>query len=192
MIKQILQKLTENYVQLSETALDDFVTIINHRNCKKGELLIKEGTYSKSFFFIIKGSARTYYFKNGKDITDWFAFENELICAITSLFMEIPSPHYIEVLEDSTLIEFKKKDIETLYDKHHDFERFGRLIITQTMLNLQERIVSLQFETAEQKYNYLLSKYPQIELRVPLKDIASFLGISQETLSRIRGKKSRI
>ena len=79
-----------------------------------------------------------------------------------------------------------------LCDKHHDFERVGRLSTTKTLIQLQQRIVSLQFKSSKERYDSLLEKYPQIELRAPLGDIASYLGITQETLSRIRSAKNGI
>ena len=85
-----------------------------------------------------------------------------------------------------------REDMMMLCDKHHDFERLGRISTTKTMLQLQQRVVSLQFESSQQRYLNLISIYPHIELRVPLGDIASYLGITQETLSRIRASRNRI
>ena len=79
-----------------------------------------------------------------------------------------------------------------LADKHHDFERLGRLVVTKTMLQLQHRIVAVQFETAQQKYENLLKARPDITQRVSLSHIASYLGITLETLSRIRNPKRGI
>jgi CRP-like cAMP-binding protein len=95
-------------------------------------------------------------------------------------------------LEDSTLLVVAREDMMMLCDKYHDFERLGRISTTKTMLQLQQRLVSLQFETSQQRYLNLISIYPHIELRVPLGDIASYLGITQETLSRIRASRNRI
>lgn len=158
----------------------------------KGHQLVKEGQYSDKLFLILKGSAKAFYLKDGKTITDWFAFENDFICAINSYFLFIPSPHYIELLEESTLLLLHRDNMLKLCDQFHEIERLARISITKTMLQIQQRIVALQFETASQRYQNLTSIYPDIELRVPLGDIASFLGITQETLSRIRAPKKRI
>ena len=104
----------------------------------------------------------------------------------------MPSPHYIEVLEDSVLAEISRAEFDRLSDKYREFERLTKNIITKTMLQHQARIASMQFYSAEQKYNNLLSIYPTITQRIPLTHIASYIGITLETLSRIRKPKKRI
>jgi CRP-like cAMP-binding protein len=130
--------------------------------------------------------------KDDKDITDWFAFENNFICSINSFFLNMPSPHYIEVLEPSILLEISRENINLLSDKYKEFDRLGKIIVTKTMLQQQQRIVSIQFETAQQKYENILKIRPDITKRVALTHIASYLGITLETLSRIRNPKNRI
>jgi CRP-like cAMP-binding protein len=192
MLKNALQIITQNFAPLSEECLADFEQYAQIQSFHKGHQLVKEGQYADKMYFILKGCVKAFYLKDGKNITDWFAFEHEFICAINSFFLFTASPHYIELLEDSTLLVIAREDMIMLCDKHHDFERLGRISTTKTLLQLQQRMVSLQFENAQQRYLNLISIYPHIELRVPLGDIASYLGITQETLSRIRASKNRI
>jgi CRP-like cAMP-binding protein len=192
MLKNALQIITQTFSPLSEECLADFEQYAQIQSFQKGHQLVKEGQYADKMYFMLNGCAKAFYLKDGKNITDWFAFEHEFICAINSFFLFIPSPHYIELLEDSTLLVIAREDMVMLCDKHHDFERLGRISTTKTLLQLQQRVVSLQFENAQQRYLNLISIYPHIELRVPLGDIASYLGITQETLSRIRASKNRI
>jgi CRP-like cAMP-binding protein len=103
--------------------------------------------------------------------------------------LKAPSEHYIELTENSIVLEFEREKLTELSNKHHDFERLSRKIITKIMLQLQQRVVYLQFATAKERYHFLLKEYPKIELHIPLGDIASYIGITQETLSRIRAKK---
>lgn len=189
MLKQALDAISKEYCPLSAETIADWADRTCLLSLKKGHQLVREGQYSDKLYFIVKGSIRAYYLRDGKDITDWFAFENDFVSSISSYFLDIPSEHYMELTEDSTLLEFKRADIVYLSEKHHDFERLGRMSITKTMLRLQRRIVSLQFRTSKQRYTALLKEHPEIELRVPLGDIASYLGITQETLSRIRASK---
>ncbi|PWK27942.1 CRP-like cAMP-binding protein [Arcicella aurantiaca] len=192
MDKHFIKAIIDQYAPISDEIFTALAQHIQISTFPKGHQLVKEGQHSDKLFLILKGSAKAYYLKDGKVITDWFAFENDFICAINSYFLFIPSPHFIELLEDSTLLTLRRDDMLKLCDQYHEVERLTRITITKTMLQLQQRVVSLQFETAQQRYQSLLSIYPNIENRVPLGDIASFLGITQETLSRIRASKKRI
>lgn len=190
--EDIINKISSKYAHLNSECKLDFLNSSQILTFKKGEILVKEGRYSDKAYFIVSGSTRAYYLDNGKDITDWFAFENDFICAINSFFQKIPSPHFIEVLEDAQLLVISRDDLIKLSNKYHDFEKLTNRITTKTMLKLQARIVSIQFQSAEQKYQNILLAYPNITQRVPLTHIASYIGITLETLSRIRGQKTRI
>jgi len=191
-IEQILQRITEQYCPLSHETLTDIKNIGQIEYFKKGELLAKEGQYSDELYYVANGGARAYYLLDGKTITDWFAFEDDFISSIVSYFLDVPGQHQIEMLEDTTMLVLKRDQVDFLCDRHHDFERLGRLAVTKTMMQLQQRIVSIQFKSSKERYESLLEKYPKIELRAPLGDISSYLGITQETLSRIRSQKSGI
>lgn len=192
MIDAIIDNIVAQFGVLSSATKNDIKKCAKIRKVGKGEILVREGEYSYELYYIAKGGARAYYLKDGKTITDWFAFENDFISSIVSFFLGVPSQHYIEVLEDTTFMVLQLRDIEELCNEYHDFERLARMSTTKTMLQLQQRIVSLQFKSSKERYNSLLERYPQIELRAPLGDIASYLGITQETLSRIRNPKNGI
>lgn len=189
---KIIDRITSKYSNLNDLAKIELLENARVLKLPKGTTLVKEGQLSDKTFFIIKGCARAYYLKEGKDISDWFAFEDEFISSINSFFLNVPSPHYIEVLEDSILLEISRNDVEKLSEKYHDFERLTKVIVTKTMLQQQQRIVSMQFYTAEEKYKNLLSIRKDITNRVPLTHIASYIGITLETLSRIRNMAVRI
>lgn len=151
--------------------------------------LVSEGQYSDKVFFVVKGCVRAFYIKEGKDISDWFAFENDFVSAINSFFLEVPSAYFIETVEPAVLLEVRRDVVRSLCDQYRAFERLQLGVVTKTMLQLQSRIVSMQFENARQKYENLLGIRPDIVQRVPLKHIASYLGITLETLSRIRNQR---
>ncbi|MFC2186580.1 Crp/Fnr family transcriptional regulator [Fulvivirgaceae bacterium LMO-SS25] len=191
-IENILNAIVETYAPLSKECRQELISYSKLSTFKKGEIVAKEGQFSKKAYLIVEGCARAYYIKDGKDISDWFTFENQFMAPIVSFFSEKPSPHYVEFVEDSTVLEFSKEIMDTLTDKHHDFERFISRVVTETMLGLCERLYTVQFNKAEERYKHLLSIYPQITNRIPLTHIASYLGITLETLSRIRNPKIRI
>ncbi|PKH52375.1 Crp/Fnr family transcriptional regulator [Tenacibaculum sp. Bg11-29] len=191
-IEKTLNKIGEIYSPLSNKCKQELIA--NSKICtfKKGEIIVREGQFSKKGYLIVKGCSRAYYLKDGKDISDWFTFENEIMASIVSFFSEEPSPHYIEFIEDSIVIEFSKDTVDNLSNKHHDFERFISKVVTLTMLGLCERLYTIQFNKAAERYKHLLSIYPKITNRIPLTHIASYLGMTLETLSRIRNPKNRI
>ncbi len=190
--KDIINTISIKYAPLSSECKSEFFNNSKILTLKKGVILVKEGQHSDKAYFIVNGSARAYYLNDGKDVTDWFAFENDFICAINSFFQNIPSPHFIETIEDTTLLVISRDQIMKLSDKYHDFERLTNRVATKTMLKLQARVVSMQFQSAQQKYQNILLAYPNITQRVPLMHIASYIGITLETLSRIRKLKTRI
>ncbi|UTW65331.1 Crp/Fnr family transcriptional regulator [bacterium SCSIO 12643] len=193
MIEQkIIQSINETYSPLTEECIQELLTSAKISTLKKESTLVREGQYSNKTYYIINGCARAYYLQDGKDISDWFAFENEFISSIVSFFTGAPSPHYIELLEDSVLLEINRDHVNYLSHKYHDFERLIRVIVTKTMLRQQERIASIQFQRAEQRYENILAMYPKITQRVPLTHISSYLGITLETLSRIRNPRRSI
>lgn len=189
---QIVEIINDTYAPLSASCEADLTKALKVLTFSKPAVLVREGQYADRTYFIVKGCARAYYLKDGKDITDWFAFENDFITAINSFFLDIPSPHFIEILEPGILLELSRDKVEELSDKYHDFERLAKVVVTKTLLQLQQRVVSIQFETALQKYENLLKTRPDITQRIPLTHIASYLGITLETLSRIRNPKNGI
>ncbi|WP_299434726.1 Crp/Fnr family transcriptional regulator [uncultured Maribacter sp.] len=190
--EDIIKKISETYSPLTYDCQQELIGLAKILKLKKNFTLVREGQFSDKTYYVVSGCARAYYLKDGKDISDWFAFENEFISSIVSFFTNKPSPHFIELLEDSILVEFSREQIEELSMKYHDYERLIRVIVTKTMLSQQERITSIQFQNAEQKYNNILTIHPNITTRIPLTHIASYLGITLETLSRIRSLKKRI
>ncbi|WP_298478793.1 Crp/Fnr family transcriptional regulator [uncultured Maribacter sp.] len=191
-IEKILNEIGEIYSPISIKCQDEFIANSKISTFKKGEIVVREGQFSKKGYLIVQGCSRAYYLKDGKDISDWFTFENQIMASIVSFFSKEPSPHYVEFIEDSTVIEFSKDTVDMLANKYHDFERFISKVVTETMLGLCERLYTIQFNKAEERYKHLLTIYPDITNRIPLTHIASYLGITLETLSRIRNPKNRI
>lgn len=176
------------YISLSSETERTIRSIAKEVYKNKGDLIAEEGKTSKHMYFLASGVARTYLYLSGKDITHWISLENSLITSWYSYVQEKPATEYVELIEDSKLVRLSKEDWETLYQKHPELERFSRLILEEEMAVIDEFYKGYYFLTAKQKYELLISTVPQIVQRVNLGHIASMLGITQETLSRIRGK----
>ncbi len=185
-LKEIGEGLSLHYSPLTEDCKEALTRCAKINVIKKNKLIIKEGDFNDAVHYVLSGAIRVYYLKQEKEITEWFSFENCFFCALNCFFYDLPSLEYIETLEDSIILKIPKKEITSLCDTYPDFDRLLRIAITKTMLTFHERLVSIQFEEAAQRYCSLLKANPNITQRVPLKYIASYLGITMETLSRIR------
>lgn len=181
-------KTVNTITQLPEKDFQVIEDITVSKSLKQGDFVLKQDTTGKYLYFIIKGMVRIYYLKDGRDITEWFAYENQFCFSIMSYFNEVPSKLIIECIEDSDILFIPKERLEELANKNLEISRFYRQLLADSLKYSQIRMESIQFETALQRYEGLLKNNPEIVQRAPLKYIASYLGISFETLSRIRNQ----
>ncbi len=173
---------------LSEESQKAIRSKLSKKNYSKNEILIKELSTCQHLFFIKNGLVRAFYFKEGKDITDWFGLENSIIGPIIRNFPVKEGSHAVEVFEDSEIVSISFDDLQILYNTHHEIERLGRIISIQAILLLQQKLDSIQFLTSKERYTDFANNFPQLLQRVPLGHIASYLGMNQVTLSRARKK----
>lgn len=181
-----------NYIdsiyRISSKAKTELDKVCSIATFKKNQLIQPVGHTCKTIYFLQKGIARIFYYKDGVDITEYFAFEGGIVARAESLFAGEPSQKAIEVLEDSKVLAINVPKLYLLYDEFHEIERLFRLIFEKAHVETIHRIESLQFHSAEERYLNLLSTQKNIIQYVPLKHIASYLGITQVSLSRIRAK----
>jgi CRP-like cAMP-binding protein len=176
------------YYRLSteaENALQDCFTQISFN---KSEMLLTQGNVCRHLYFLEKGALRGFYNLDGKEITHWFGFEKDFVTSFHSFITGAPAVENIQLLEGCTLWAIAKETLTDLFNQHHDIERLMRIAYEKYYIRLEERFVNAQFKTATERYEELIQQSPHIIERVPLGYIASYLGISQETLSRIRSK----
>jgi CRP-like cAMP-binding protein len=166
-----------------------FLTAWKEWELPKDFLLLREKEVSDYLYFVEKGIARIYYYKNGKEITEWIALDEQFFFSITSFFQRTPSYLIIQTLEPSLVYGIHHNDLMQLAAQHHDIETLFRKMLTRSLILSQIRMDAIQFETAQQRYEKLLLQNPDIIKRVPLSYIASFLGVTLETLSRIRSAR---
>lgn len=185
---EIQEVIKSHFPSLKKDAIIVFAKHSSFLNFKKGTKLIGEGKRHHNFYLILKGSTKAYYTKETKEVCSWFAFENEVVATIRT-FNGQPSNETIVLLEDSKLIQFKTEPIKKLAANNLDVSHWINDIITEHAVFLEERLYQLQFMSSEERYKGLVNAVPEILQKVSLTDLASFLGISRETLSRIRGKR---
>ena len=174
--------------KLSNSAIHYINEYLSVEKIPKKQVFVQELSASKKLYFIKKGIVRAFFYNDGKEITDWFGIENMIIGATVRNFPIKNTRHSIETLEDTELVSVSFNDLEKLYQKHHDIERLGRLIAINTILFLQHKIDTQQLFSAKERYDEFVYKYPNLINRVPLGYIASYLGMNQVTLSRIRNQ----
>ena len=179
-----------SFVPLPENVAVELLSKSRKEYLPKHYLLHKEGEICEKVYFVEEGLVRWFYYnRDGKDITDSFSGENSFITAFDSFFQRKPSRYYIELLEDSTVYSMTYDDLEDSFEKFREIEKVGRLILIQILEQALEKNSALQFHNAHERYDFITQKYPDLLQRVSLGHIASYLGITQETLSRIRAKK---
>jgi CRP-like cAMP-binding protein len=176
------------FVRLSDESKAALSAVMKKMEFPKGHILLRPGAVCHYFYFIEQGLTRTYYIKDGKDVTDWLSAENSIAVSIVSFITGKPDIRGIELLEASVLWAISSQDMENLYAKYHDIERLGRMMAGSGIIQLQQRFDDLHFATAHDRYRQLMDMNPSFINRVPLGMIASYLGITQETLSRIRSQ----
>jgi CRP-like cAMP-binding protein len=153
---------------------------------KKGKHLLTPGKDCDYLAFIQEGCFRVYYYDiNGKDITTWFSFSEMVITDLLGLYTTGKARFYVEALEDSILYKITKHDLENLYKEYPAYIQLGRKFAEEALTMLMQRTMSLHTKSAEERYKELLV-IPDFMRKIPLKFLASFLGITDTSLSRIR------
>lgn len=184
-----LQKALTEISLLSPQSGQDFLSAWQRWTFSKDDILLQENVVSDYLYFVERGVVRIYYHKNGKEVTEWLTTDGNFFVSIVSFFERTPSRLIIHIPEPSIIYGIHHNDLMSLADKYHDVEKLLRKMLTTSLILSQYRMDSIQFESAAQRYENLLKHSPEIIRRVPLSYIASFLGITLETLSRIRSNK---
>jgi len=186
-MENLLDKIIDIHA-INRDAQRALVSKLVKTNLSKNDFLIEEGKICKRLFFVEQGAVRGFYNLDGKEVTHWFGFDTDFVTSFHSFITEKPSIEYVQALEETIVWSISKADLIQLFDDFPDIERFVRITYEKYYIRLEERYVNAQFRSAKLRYADLLDNNPQILQRIALGQIASFLGISQETLSRIRAQ----
>ncbi len=185
MFDQILTRLS-GFISLSTKEKDYFITKLEVKECKKKELVLREGEICRNAYFVNRGCLRYYYNLDGVENTAQFFFENGWYTDYGSFLTGKPSQQNIETLEKSELLLLSNANLLHLYKEIPKFERFGRLMAESAFLGIRSRTEMLEHKSAEERYLSLIKERPKVLERIPQHYIASYLGIKAPSLSRIR------
>tara|TARA_R110002050_G_scaffold281956_2_gene429677 strand:+ start:51281 stop:51859 length:579 start_codon:yes stop_codon:yes gene_type:complete len=188
-MKELLKQNILKHIALSNNELESFCNLFNQKEVRKKHFLMREGEICKFEGFVTKGLFRVYHIdSNGFEQVLYFAQESWWITDIDSFTNEKPSQLYIQALEDSEVLLILKKDKEFAYNNIPKIEKLFRVMTQKTHIALQRRMIDNLSKTADQRYIDFIEKYPNLLQRLTNLQIAAYLGMSHEFLSKIRRK----
>lgn len=189
MLQDFLRHIHTIY-PVPEALKEDLIFSTEIVEVPKRTCLLREGQRADYVWMVLEGLLRAYYLKDGLEICSSFMQEEHLIVSVNSFYNRQPGYEFIETLEDSVVARIHYDQLQQLYKKHLEFNFIVRVLTERYTMLSEERLFLLRKQTAEERYIHLLQHDPALLQRVPLKYIASFLGMNLETLSRIRKKIS--
>lgn len=184
----LLVETFKRYGHLSNEIVSEIMSKTKRISRTKGSFIVRQGQIASGLYVIEKGLVRAFYKKDNQEIAIWFGYEGINFASIASFFDNKPSREVIQCLEDSIFQYISGKDLRMFYNKYPEMSIISRKMTEEYCIILDDRTFSFQTQSAEERYKELLENDPEIVRRVPLGYIASYLGISQETLSRVRKK----
>jgi len=189
------QKLI-NYLQkfnlLNEEEIEQFVQAFKEQKVKKRQFIVQPNFTARTRNYVVEGAFRSYVVgDNGSDSTISFAIEDWWITDYNSYIYQQPATMFVVALEDSTILQLDFESEQLLKKSNHRFETIFRIMAERGLAFQQRRMISNLTQTAEERYDHFLEKYPQVAQRLPQYALASFLGMTTEFLSKIRNNKVR-
>ena len=184
--RDIARELARRYSTMTHDELDLLESILVPMKFAKNEKILDEGEVCEYIYWIAKGLVRQFYYKNGKEMTEYMATENHICMCIESLFNEKPTHLQVIALEPTIIFALPKKQLEAVAMKSVNIQILYRMILEESLILSQIRADMLRFESAIDRYQKLVKRSPQLVMRAPLVYIASYLQMTPETLSRVR------
>ena len=180
-----LKKFLLQYAEFSDDELEDISKRFKIKNLKKDDFLLTQGGICKDLLFVQSGCLRLYYLKDDIEVSVWFSFEHSSAIEVYSFISEQPSNYFIQAIEDSQIYALSKKELHKLEMLYPKIQKMMKNFWEDVVLNLINRFTALQTDSAEKRYLDLLNK-PAYMKSIPLKYLASFIGVTPTSLSRIR------
>ncbi|WP_433630005.1 Crp/Fnr family transcriptional regulator [Chryseobacterium cucumeris] len=188
-MQELLTSYINNRITVTDTEMETILSYFRPVQLKKNEMLLSNGQNSQRTFFVVNGCLRIFFInEEGQDSTRYFAFENQFATALTSFITSEPSEEFIEAVEDSEVYYISHKNFYHLLEIIPQWEKFYRIYLETAYVNNTKRLMSFLVQDALEKYRQLLEENPVVIRRLSNKLVASYLNISQETLSRLKSR----
>ena len=184
--RDIARELARKYSTMTHDELDILESVLVPMKFAKGELILKEGDICEHIYYVERGLTRQFYYKNGKELTEYLGVEHSIVMCIESLFKEKPTNLQLEALEPTLIYAMPKHELEKVALHNVNIQILYRKILEESLIISQVHANMLRFETAQDRYLKLCKLSPQVVLRAPLVYVASYLQMTPETLSRVR------
>lgn len=184
----LLEFLNETH-PLTDPLREELCRILKRKTFSRKSFLLKAGHISRNIYFIERGLVRCFYLLAERDISAWFMKESDVIVSVNSFFCQDVSAEYIQALEDTVVYYISYEELEDLYYRFPSFNVNGRKILSHYYCLSERRAISMRSLKAKERFSYLLSHQPELLQRVPRKYLASYLGITEATLSHINSNK---
>ena len=184
--RDVARELARRYSTMTHEELDVLEGILVPKKYQKGEIILHEGEVCESIYWVAKGLVRQFYYKNGKELTEYMATEDNIVMSIESLFTDKPSTQQMVALEPTILFALPKRELEHEAVRNVNIQMLYRKILEESLIISQIHADMLRFESAQERNSKLVKRSPQLVLRAPLVYIASYLQMTPETLSRVR------
>ncbi len=184
----IFEQIIDHIYPLPDGSKHALMDICSEKAFPKGARLLRAGRVENHFFFIKKGIARAFSIVNDTEITFWLGKEGDAVISMKSYIENLSGYEDIELLEDSILYQLDTRQVQLLYARDLHIANWGRKFAEKELVKTEERLIAREFRSAKERYLELMSRQPELLRRVPLGHIASYLGITQVSLSRIRSE----
>jgi CRP/FNR family transcriptional regulator, anaerobic regulatory protein len=181
----------QNVSFLTEADCQLFVPHLQLKTLGKKDFFLEQDKVCRFIGFVNRGSLRQFYLQDGKEINTQFFFSNQFVVNYDSFLDQKPSRYFIQAMTETEVAIFSLATLHMAYEKSQAWERFGRLVAEQAFRLTTQRVESFLFLSGEQRYEQMLAQEPHLLAQVPLYQLASYLGLERESLSRLRRKVAR-
>ncbi len=187
MTNEILTQFIQNVLPMPTVLAEEIVGYFQEKAFIKNDFLLQEGQVSNEYIFLIDGFIRAYtHDTDGNDISTNFYSKNQIVLEVSSFFNRTPAQENFQAMTDCKGLVISYEQVQILFHSIPEFREFGRKVLVQGFTALKQRMLSMINQTAEQRYANLMLTKPEIIQNAPLKNIATYLGITDTSLSRIR------